>query len=101
MADVLALERQLPEFLRSQPEDSDARAADLWLKAPSYLRQYVGFTRNGRRVVYANFFCFRSVSDRDWHVWPVVVDDGGPCFFQVEYDVESGRFSRLSVNGRA
>jgi hypothetical protein len=40
-------------------------------------------------------------SNRDWHLWPVVVEDGGACYFQVEYDVESQRFSRLSVNGYA
>ena len=99
--EVLALERQLPDFLLDQPEGSDAREHDLWLKAPNYLRQYVGITRKGRRIVYANFFCNRSSSDRDWHVWPVVVKDGGSCYFQVEYDVESQRFSRLSVNGYA
>ncbi len=98
-ADVLALEGQLPDFLLSQPEDSEARKYDLWFKAPRYPRQYVGITRKGRRIVYANFFCFRSKSDPDWHVWPVDVDDGGACYFQVEYDVESGQFSRLSVNG--
>jgi hypothetical protein len=99
--DVVALERRLPAFLLSQPDGSNARENDLWLRAPNYLRQYVGITRKGRRVVYANFFCSRSVTDPDWRVSPVIVLDGGACYFQVEYDVETGVFSRLMVNGYA
>jgi hypothetical protein len=31
----------------------------------------------------------------------VVVDDGGDCYFQIQYDVETGTLFDLYVNGSA
>jgi hypothetical protein len=47
--------------------------------------------------VWGNFFC--RPPRADWRHEPVLVDDGGDCFFQLEYDVDAGRFSNLLVNG--
>ena len=108
LADVQALEEQLPSYLKRERKDDHGRPASsglpalapLWKRAPSYPRQYVGFLRRGRRVIYGNFFCDNSYH-RDWHDRPVRVADGGDCYFQVSYDVKDGRFFDLTVNGEA
>jgi hypothetical protein len=105
LGDVLKLEERLPTYLR---DDREARRAaegccpqsdPLWRRAPGYKRQYVGIVRRGHRRVYANFFC--EAPTYDWHRDPVDVDDGGDCYFQVEYDVATGRFDNIAVNGGA
>jgi hypothetical protein len=37
----------------------------------------------------------------DWRQNVISVEDGGECYFQVEYDLESGTFIWLMVNGEA
>jgi hypothetical protein len=106
LADVLALERRLPEYMRVEL-DRQARQRDwpmdkknpLWDRAKTYKRQYVGVRRQKQRIIYANFFC--DPLGTDWRITPVEVDDGGDCYFQVEYDVEKRSFADLSLNGSA
>jgi hypothetical protein len=108
VADVLLLEEQLPSYLKRELKDDRGRPASsgypalapLWKRAPSYLRQYVGFWRRGRRVIYGNFLCDNSFHV-DWHTTRIDVDDGGNCYFQVSYDVKDRRFFDLMVNGEA
>jgi hypothetical protein len=96
VTDVLAFEDGLVEFLQT----SDHYAIDTILeRLPEYKRQYVGLLEDGRRVLYANFFC--DTFGYDWGQEFVSVADGGACFFQLRYDVETGRYFDLMVNGEA
>jgi hypothetical protein len=97
LADVVALERKLPGYLRR--EWKARSATPLWKRAPGYKRQYFGITRKGAHVVYAHFFC--DAMGSDWHTVEVDAFDGGDCYFSVEYDVKTGRFHDLVVNGEA
>ena len=103
LADVRALEQRLPDYLRRHlpPGYWEFHSKDrpLWERAPGYKRQYVGIRKNGRRAIYANFFC--DDDSPNWRTTPVDVDDGGDCYFQVEYDVDKATFSDLSINGDA
>jgi len=100
--DALALEKALPDHLRrelaGQRRDPKSKPP-LWERARSYKRQYVGVQTKGRRVVFANFFC--NDFGRNWRTEPIVVHDGGDCYFTVEYDVDKGTFSKLMINGEA
>ena len=105
LADALALEQRLPDYLRRKVPPQYRRrgwkppSPPLWERAPSYKRQFVGIRPKGRRVIYANFFC--EGSEDYWRTRPVSVDDGGDCYFQVEYDVDKRTFSELQINGDA
>ena len=102
LADVLALEQRLPDFLHAQLDRQlrpSAGKDPLWERAKTYKRQYLGVRPKGRRVVFANFFC-RDFG-KDWRTEPVVVKDGGDCYFSVDYDVDKGSFSNLMINGEA
>ena len=104
LAEVLELEARLPAYLRSAKARKVAemccpQPVPLATRAPSYKRQYVGVLDHGRRSIHANFFC--DASGSDWHRTPVDVDDGGDCYFQVDYDVGKRRFTSISVNGGA
>lgn len=97
--EIAALEAALPAALAARPEGRElADAPNGWL------RQYVGIVRGGRRFVYGNFFP-RSVTHYGdagrWRREPVMVCDGGPAFFGIEYDVENGTFTQLGFNGLA
>lgn len=98
---IAALEAALPAALVA----STARDDQDWSRFPGdWRRQYVGLVRGGRRYVYGNFFPRRLSDDIGpgrWRTDPVLVCDGGPAFFGVEYDVEAGRITRLDFNGVA
>lgn len=94
-ADVVALEAALPAALTASSIGKDLRNP-----APpeGWRRQYVGYVRDGRRIVYGNFY--PSTDDvPNWRTDPVIVYDGGPAFFGVEYDAGARRIVRLNFNG--
>lgn len=90
--DVLRLERGVKKYLKRV-----ARKETPWDSLRDYRRQYVGYVIDGRKRVYCNFFC--DPQAHDWRNAPVQVSDGGPCYFHVDYDMESGRFLSWTVNG--
>jgi hypothetical protein len=98
MGDILDIEARLGDFLQ-QNADQFFLHPTVWEQLNEYHRQYVGLMVDGKRLIYGNFFCTDMGTDwtQDW----VVVLDGGDCFFQTTYDVESGTFIRLRVNGEA
>jgi hypothetical protein len=95
-ADVRALEAGLVQFLQAAAPE---RSPELWRKQASYKRQYAGLVRDGRRLVYASFFC--DSGGEAWRHEPLFVMDGGDCFFQLTYDPARGTFDDLMVNGEA
>ena len=98
-ADVAAVEAALPAALAAHR----MRDPPDWSRLETgWRRQYIGFVRGGRRLLYGNFFP-REVGDEgavgQWRVEPVIVCDGGPAFFGVEYDVEAAGITALDFNG--
>ncbi|HUQ31384.1 MAG TPA: hypothetical protein VM095_04655 [Pyrinomonadaceae bacterium] len=93
---VLKLEERIEAYLKKA---AAKRSPALWSKLAKYKRQYVGVMRNGRKVIFVNFFC--DAFDADWKNNPVAVDDGGDCFFNLLYDPGSYAFSDLQINGEA
>jgi hypothetical protein len=93
---VLKLEERIESYLKKA---AAKRSPGLWSKLAKYRRQYIGVTRSGRKVIFVNFFC--DAFDADWKTRPVVVDDGGDCFFNLLYDPVSSTFSGLQINGDA
>ena len=75
------------------------KAPAIYSKLKTYKRQYVGFVRDGRKCIYANFFCndHRMV----WKTEELIVKDGGDCYFQIKVDLTQNRCFDLHVNGEA
>lgn len=99
-ADIVALEAALPAALAANHAPGSPDGSRL---NADWLRQYVGLLRGGRRFIYGNFFPREAgpvpgEPDR-WRSQPVIVCDGGPSFFGVEYDVEAGRIMQVDFNG--
>ncbi len=46
-------------------------------------------------MVFASFFC--ETNRQDWTRKPIAVDDGGDCFFQLQFDPEKHAFSGLII----
>ncbi|WP_129794070.1 hypothetical protein [Sphingosinicella sp. CPCC 101087] len=99
-ADISALEAALPRALARQRRGDGQD----WSGAPrGWRRQYTGLVRDGRRYIYGNFFpahtSSRAPEPERWRQEAMMVCDGGPSFFGVEYDVEAGRFTHFGFNG--
>ena len=99
LADALAIRQELLSFLR---KSSIASERKVLANFDDYYIQYIGYTRNGRNIVFLNGVCssqFESLGLDERHVG--LVADGGPCFFIGHYDVVSKRFLELFVHGSA
>ena len=94
--DIFKLEEGLVEYL-SQNSSYFYRQPPAWEQLDEYQRQYIGLERGGRQIIYGSFFC--NNLGMDWRQKLVIVEDGGDCYFQVEYNVEDGAFIMLMVNG--
>jgi hypothetical protein len=96
--DILELEMKIGEYLHENSGQFH-RQPSIWERLDEYRRQYVGYEIGGKRIIHGNFFC--SYEDVDWQRQFVMALDGGECYFQVDYDVESESFIRLRVHGEA
>ena len=54
----------------------------------------------GEQLMFVNFACDGPWS-RLWQCRPVVVDDGGDCFFSLRCDPKTSKCSNLWINGNA
>lgn len=100
--DIARLEARIPGILAMAAELTgwDARARSEIGGAPKgWLRQYVGLVRGGKRFIYGNFLPARNGDWGAWRTEPMIVCDGGPAFFGVEYDVEKDRITDFAFNG--
>ena len=98
--DVLALENGLGSYLeQTNSERFNQQPFPIWERLDEYNRQYIGILLDGKKVIYANYFC--DSIQTDWRKDFVFVMDGGDCFFQFKYDVDSAEFFDLQVNGNA
>lgn len=98
--EVMGLEAGLADYL--QAEDVlvwPVGKPPLWERLPDYTRQYFGLMQEGKRLIYGNYFC--DPFNSPWQEMPVVVADGGDCYFQVVYNVDTQIFMQLTVNGEA
>lgn len=94
--DILALEAQLAPYLQQNaPQDYPGPL----LALGEYKRQYIGFVREGKQLIFANFFC--ETHGQDWQQLFIAVEDGGPCYFEIVYDPQTGSFSELLIHGQA
>jgi hypothetical protein len=103
LEDALALEKGLPDYMRRElaRQRYPKGKPPLWQRAKTYKRQYVGFRTKERRVAFANFFCDELGTNWRTLTEPFDVDDGGDCYFSVEYDVDKRTFSHLLINADA
>ena len=98
--DVLALENTLGAYLQQTNSDRlNGQKAPIWERLDEYNRQYIGVIPDGKKIIYANYFC--DSLERDWRKDFLFVMDGGDCFFQFKYDVDAAEFFDLLVNGNA
>lgn len=66
-----------------------------------YKRQYYGIKEKGRKIVYCNLLLIDDHWIMNWKEELIEVNDGGPRFFSIEYEVKKNKYSYLMINGRA
>ncbi len=92
--DIRRFEKGLPGYLKS------GQGAELVGKLARYKRQYFGIKTKEDRWILVNFFC-SNWGDRDWRKDRIIVDDGGDCYFQLEFNPKIGIYRNLMINGDA
>jgi hypothetical protein len=102
---IRELERRLPAALALKAQEHGPR----YTQTTTFRRQYAGLIVGNRRVIYVNAFPLDvgnpakdgtpAARAFDWHREPVIVCDGGPAFFGLEYDPQQRTFSNFEFNG--
>ncbi|MEO0825961.1 MAG: hypothetical protein AAFX95_00430 [Cyanobacteria bacterium J06639_16] len=103
-ADIAHLEAQILPALLTDERLSDGVGFNpvrpLEETLPDYGRQYFGyFTTDGAAIIYASFFCNASVEDLMDGGGPPL--DGGDCYFQIHYNIDTDEYFDLYVHGEA
>ena len=97
-SDILKIEDQIVEFLH-QNHNFFSYQPPVWERLDQYQSQFFGLKREGKQIIYGNYFCDNF--GKDWKREFVSVLDGGECYFQIEYDLHRGEFIKLMVNGES
>lgn len=64
-----------------------------------YKRQYMAsLNSKGEKVVWVNCFCGTKFASSEY---PVIVNDGGNCFFNLKTNLRTGKYYDFFVNGDA
>jgi hypothetical protein len=96
---IEALESSLPSYEQTIESTIPGISEDFIYRLPFYKRQYAGFIQGGRNLILVNAMC--EVDYLTWLTRPVIVMDGGDCFFRVIYDPAAGTYSDFQINGVA
>jgi hypothetical protein len=73
-----------------------------FVRLEDYFRQYAAYLQNGNKMVWVNCFCRnRSVTFADWKEEPVIVFDGGDCFFQLSINLLKRECSTINISRAA
>ena len=99
-ADVRALESGLPAYLQENQSAFYMTETLIWEQLDEYNRQYVGIVLDGKKIIYASYLC-QNGTDTEWKEQVIFVADGGACYFQFKFDMSTGGFHDLQVNGEA
>lgn len=95
--DIVKLEDGVKAFLRGSSKSEPRAETHILPRFLQFRRQYFGVTENGQKVIHAYFFC--DAQGINWKTALVQVEDGGPCYFNLRFAPQSGKFERLQVNG--
>ena len=93
---VVHIQSDLESFVT---QETAAQKKPLPTKFSEYTFQYQGREINGHKFVQINAFCQKPEADLTKAL--IIVADGGPCYFHVKYDPDTGKFYELSFNGVA
>jgi hypothetical protein len=94
-AQIEAVEQRLPELLGKSGHD---------IVVSRFNRQYIGFVRHGKKLIYLSAFPAFDIERRDqtdWRKEAWIVCDGGDDYWGVEFDPATQRFHDLDFNGVA
>jgi hypothetical protein len=95
--DLRPLERHLSAFVRDNP---NSMYPNQWQELSKFKRQYAGIIRNDKKTIYVNLFPSKETVTA-WRRQVILVCDGGPWYFGVEYDIEAAKFTHIAYNGLA
>ena len=71
-------------------------------KLRKYKRQYLGYYKNNTKILLINFFWEKRNhrdSEEKWLKERIEVYDGGSYYWNIKYNIDTGEFFELEING--
>ncbi len=89
------------EVVNSHLERKGIEKTGFELDLKRYRRQYVTVINElGEKEIWINFFCKQN-ENFDWRKEPIVVADGGSCYFNLKVNLTKEEYYNLRINGVA
>ena len=93
-------------FLQNPDIDDEyylASVKKIILNIQNYTAQFSGQYRNGKRIIWCNFFPKEDIKEIDYDLnkVPYLVNDGGFYHWKIIYDVQNNKVYNFIVNGEA
>jgi len=85
----------LVKYLQSTSENQNIG------KLENYRHQHFGYLSADKKYIYNNYFCDDFDTAIEWRTNFISVDDGGNCFFQAIFDVDTQEIISLYINGES
>ncbi|MCB0032148.1 MAG: hypothetical protein KDE28_29765 [Anaerolineales bacterium] len=98
-ADIEGVEALLLAYVAGLNYEAFPYHSPLETHLPEYTRQFRGITVEDQPVLNVGYFCDVDVTELQMY-W-VMVDDGGDCYFDFNYNPATGEILHLTVNGDA
>ena len=92
---ISEIRAHLKEYVQEKATEQQ-KSLPAWSR---YSFQFQGQEKEGHRFVFINAYCIAPPKYAKKTF--VLVDDGGPCFFNIKYDPASRGFFELEFNGEA
>lgn len=80
--------------------DNKVKPEDFLINLKEYKRQYLPYVdNNGQKIVWVNCFCTRWRSYERWRKYLIIIEDGGPCYFNVKVNLTTKDYHDFYANG--
>jgi hypothetical protein len=103
--DQINLMEKILKGNRTQLDSLNSRFPLVARHLSKYKRQYLGYTNTkGHKIIYMNCFRVYKEDRSDFDYWRkkwIIVCDGGEDYWQACFDLNTGKFYLVSINGYA
>ena len=107
-AELIEIEKVLEKAVKENNEKQQGNP-QMQIQLEDKKRQYIPYiNEKGEKLVWINFFCYDptdnkagTLADTVWLTEPVIVFDGGNCYFSILINLTTRSYSNLSINGYA
>ena len=89
-------------FIEKNHPELSSHVNEYLINLNEYKRQYIPVINSkGETEICINCICEQRAKNSGWKMNPIIVEDGGKCFFHVKVNLTLGKYYGFCANGEA